>query len=611
MNSKKKYFFLLIALITSCILYAQKFTASVNKSKVTAGEVFQLDFTLNASGKNFSPPAFSDFAVYSGPNQSTSMQNINGNISQSITFSYYLAAKKEGTFVIGPASITVSGNIIQSNSITIEAAKSGSAQQGGQSQTQSGTQEKSKGKTSSENLFAKTVVSKSKVYAGEQIVVTHKVYTRMNLKGFQDVKFPSYNGFWAQEVPRTTQYEITTENIDGVNYNVVEIKKAYLFAQRSGKLEIEPIEVQCVVREKSGRQSDPFFERFFGHDPFFGFDTYKDALYAIKSNAVHIEVISLPLTGKPSGFSGAVGNFSMNAAIDKEKVKVNEGINLKITLSGKGNLKLIDAPQINFPDEIEHYDPKTNENISVSGGGVTGSKTFEYLLIPRHEGVYKIEPWTFTFFDTEKKSYLSLPSKEFIITAEKGEGQTTSAPVISTVAKEDVKMFGSDIRYIKTGNIPLTRKGEYFFGSPIFIAGFAVPPILFLAFLFFRREHIKRNSNAAVVKKRKANRLARKQLAQARKSIQKQEHEIFFENILSALYNYFGNKFNILPAELSKEKIVEMLKERNIPEEIISEFVKQLDECEFARYAPGMQSGNTQEVYNRVENIIAKIEDMV
>ncbi|MBI3500607.1 MAG: protein BatD [Bacteroidetes bacterium] len=611
MRKVKKYFFFLIALLASCIVNAQKFTATASKTKVTVGETFQVDFTVNASGKNFVPPSFNDFTVYSGPNQSTSMQIINGSISQSITLSYYLAAKKEGTFTIGAASITAGGNTLQSNTLSIEAVK-GSAQQQTQTQ-QGGNQNQTSAQASTENLFSKTFVSKTKVYAGEQITITHKVYTRMNLKGFQDVKFPSYNGFWAQEVPRSAQYEVTQENVDGVNYSVVEIKKAFLFAQRSGKIEIEPIEIQCVVREKTGKRNDPF-EQFFGHDPFFGggFDAYKDVLYTVKSNAVTIDVMPLPEANKPADFPGAVGNFSMNATLDKDKVKANEGINLKITISGKGNLKLIDAPKMNFPDEFETYDPKTNENISVTQNGVNGNKTFEYLIIPRHEGIYKIQPNSFTYFDAEKKNYIALPAKEFTITVEKGAGgSANNTPMISSVAKEDVKMIGSDIRYIKTGNINLIKKEEFFFGSPGFIAGFTVPPLLFLAFLFLRREHIRRNSDAVLVRKRRASGIAKKQLALAEKSMKNNDKENFFVNVLSALYNYVGNKMNISTSEQSKEKVIEVLKKKNISEETINELVKLMDECEFARYAPGLQSGNLQEVYNRAENSINKIEDSI
>ncbi|MBI4945425.1 MAG: protein BatD [Bacteroidetes bacterium] len=592
-------------------LYAQKFTASVNKNRVAVGEVFQLDFSINANGRNFTPPSFGDFTVYSGPNQSTSMQIVNGNMSQSITLSYYLAAKKEGTFTIGAASIIVGNNTLQSNAINIEAVKSGNTQQQAQPQQQNGTKGKNSSQGSSENIFSRTSVSKSKVYAGEQIVITHKVYTRMNLKGFQSVKFPSYNGFWMQEVPRNAQYEIKAENVDGVNYNVVEVKKAFLFAQRIGKIEIEPMEIECVIREKSGRRNDPF-SQIFGNDPFFGFDSYKDVVYNVKSNAVTIDVASLPEAGKPADFPGAVGNFSMNATIDKDKVKANNGINLKITISGKGNLKLIDAPKMNFPDEFETYDPKTNENIAANENGVSGSKIFEYLLIPRHEGIYKIEPWKFNYFDAEKKTYVALPSKEFTVTVEKGDGGISGAmPVFSSVSKEDVKIFGNDIRYIKTDNVPLSKQGEYFFSSPLFIAGFSVPPLLFLAFLFLRREHIRRNSDLAMVRKRGAGRIAKKQLAQAEKSMKASDKENFFVNILSALYSYAGNKMNIPVAELSKEKVVELLREKNVQEDTINELVKLLDECEFARYAPGLQSGNLQEVYDRAANIITKIENAI
>lgn len=615
MNSKGHIRLIGVLLLTLSLqgwgdLFAQKFTAVVNKSKVGVGEVFQLDFALNASGKNFTAPSFADFNVYSGPNQSTSMQIVNGSMSQSITLSYYLSAKKEGTFTILAASIAVGGNTLQSNPVTIEVGK-GAATASGQAQTQSNQAGKPNAQqANAQTLFVRTSVSKSKVFTGEQLMITHKVYTRMNLKGFQDIKFPSYNGFWSQEVGRTTQYEVSQENIDGAQFSVVEIKKAFLFPQRSGKVEIEPVEVQCVVREKSGKRNDPF-EQFFGNDPFFGFNSYKDVLYTVKSNAVSIDVAALPEAGKPADFPGAVGNFSVNAVIDKDKVKANDGINLKITISGKGNLKLIDAPKINFPDEFESYDPKTSENISVSGSGVTGSKTFEYLLIPRHEGIYKIQPIGFNYFDADKKSYVALPSKEFTITVEKGEGNSANAPVISSVVKEDVKLVGNDIRYIKTENIGLKKQGEYFFGSPLFITGFTLSPLLFLAFLFVRREHIKRNSNLVLVNKRNANKIAQKQLAQAEKSMKANDKEAFFINVLAALYSYAGNKMNIAVADLSKEKVLESFAGKKVSQASIDEFVKLMDECEFARYAPGLQSGNLQEVYDRAEKSITKIEDEI
>ena len=589
-------------------VFAQKFSASVNKNKVATSEIFQLDFTINANGKNFTPPSLNDFNIYSGPNQSSSVQIINGNMSQSITLSYYLSAKKEGTFTIGPASIIVGGNTLHSNSITIEVSK-GNPQQ--QNQARSGDDDSQQGQRNNSNtLFVRTSLSKSKAYVGEQIVVSHKVYTRRNLKGFQDAKFPSYDGFFAQEPTRNAQYEITQENIDGVTYSVVEIKKAFLFPQKSGKIKIEPIEVECVVREKTGKSNDPF-EQIFGNDPFFGgFSSYKDVVYNISSNAATVEV--LPLPDKPSGFSGAVGDFSMNAVIDKEQVKENEAINLKITISGKGNLKLIDPPSIEFPSEFETYDPKTNENINTTSSGVSGSKTFEYLIIPRHEGIYKLPAINFQYFNADKKNYTTLPSKEFEITVTKGDGNTmTNMPITSGTSKEDVKMVGNDIRFIKTNNIDLIKKGDYFFKSPGFIAGFALPPLLFFAFLLFRREYIRKNSDLVAVKRRRASHLAKKQLMNAEKAIKTGDKENFYTSVLSALYTYVGNKANIPAADMSKDKVSEVLKEKYISDETIHELIKLLDECEFARFAPGLQSGNLNEVYNRSENIITKIENAI
>lgn len=593
---------ILCILISTKNSYAQKFTASVNKNKVEPGELFKIDYTINAMGKNFSPPSFSDFNVHSGPNQSTSMTIVNGNVSQSLTFTYYLSAKKEGKFTIEPATIQVDGNSFQSNSITIEVVKGTSTQQAQKFQGTTGVP------SSEENLFVRTSVNKTKAYLGEQIIVTHKVYTRMNLKGFQDAKFPSFNGFWVQDADKPKQYEITQENVDGATYNVVEIKRTFLFPQRTGKLEIEPVKVDCIVREKTGRRND-LFEQFFGYDPFFSFDTYKDALYSIKSNAVTIEVLPLPENNKPVDFSGAVGNFSLHTGIDKEKVKENDGINLKITISGKGNIKLTDAPKIDFPVEFETYEPKISETISAAPSGVSGTKTFEYLFIPRHEGTYKIKPNDFSYFDPEKKTYVSLPFKEFSIVVEKGEGSTAGgSPMIPSVAKEDVKILSTDIRFIKT-DFSIQKKDDLFFNSPLFIAGFSIPSLIFLAFLIARREYIRRNSDLVAVRRRKASGIAKKYLSIAEKFMKKNDKENFFMNILAALYNYLGNKMNIPASEQSREKVIDALKEKNIPAETIHELIKLMDECEFVRYAPGMQPENLQEVYQRAENIINKIEN--
>ncbi len=602
-----KHILILLTLFVFIQGYAQKFTASVSKNKVAVGEVFQLEFSINTNASNFTPPPFNDFTIQQGPMQSSSVQIINGSMSQIIKLTYYISAKKEGILTIGPATIISGSSTLQSKSITIEATKDNqnTQNQGGQNKGDS----KSGKSGTSENIFARTSVSSSKVYTGEQFTITHKVYTRLNLKGFQDIKFPSYNGFWSQDEARKTQYQITNENINGVSYNVVEIKKAFLFAQRSGKIEIEPITIPCIVQEKSGKQNNDPFAQFFGNDAFFGFDSYKNVVYSIKSNSIIVDVLPLPEENKPMGFSGAVGNFSMSTSIDKENAKTNDGINLKINITGRGNLKLIEPPKIEFPDEFESYDPKINENITTGPNGTSGSKSFEYLLIPRHEGNYKIGNWSFTYFDTEKKKYISLPSKEFSLSIEKGINTSNSTPLMSSSVKEDVKILANDIRYINTNPIIFSKKENYFFGSFVFIAGYIIPLLLCLAFILLRKIYLTKNSDTSMIKKRTAGRIAKKQLVQAEKSIAENKKEDFFINVLSALYNYAGNKMSIATSDLSKEKVTEFLKAKNTNEEIIKELVTLIDECEFARYAPGLQSDNLQTVYNRAIHIITKIED--
>ena len=277
------------------------------------------------------------------------------------------------------------GTKIESNTVSVDVKGSYSQHnQNPRGQTNPRQQQQpSASQSTSDNLFVRTIVSKKKAYLGEQITVSHKLYTRLNLKGFRDVKFPSYNGFWAQDMPQQQNYKMATETVDGIAYNVVELKRSYLFAQRSGKIELPAIEAECVVRNRV-RGSDGW------SDPFGIFDTYRDEVYSVKSKPITIEIMSLPEKDKPAGFTGAVGDYTFKASIDREKVKANEAINLNLTISGRGNLKLIEPLKIEFPENVETYSPKVDDDVSMSGGGVSGSKSFDYLAIPREEGNYMI-----------------------------------------------------------------------------------------------------------------------------------------------------------------------------------------------------------------------------
>ena len=602
---KKTVFILLYIISLTNNSFGQKLTAQTSKAKVAVGESFQISFSLNSSGSNFVAPALNDFNVYSGPNQSTSMSYINGAMSQSITLSYIIAAKKEGKLTIGPASVNVNGATIQSNSFNVEVVK-GAVNQQNQGNNNQAAQNNSApaSENVSDNLFVKTTVSKTKAYLGEQITVTHKVYTRYQLRGFQDIKFPDYTGFWAQDVPNNPQIQITNENIDGVSYQVGELKRTYLFAQRSGKLEIEPMNIACVVRKQSNKKPRDVFEQFFGGG-------YEDATYNVKSKAVPIEIMPLPEANKPSDFSGAVGNYSFKAQMSKDKIKANDAINLTITLLGKGNIKLVDPLKIVFPEDFETYDPKIKENITSNVNGVSGNKTFDYLIIPRHEGNYKIDKINFSYFDPEKKQYVTLPSPEFTIHVDKGTEKDASANVYNQNSKEDVKVLGNDIRYIKTNNIVLKPKDNYFFGSSLFYLGLISPFFAFIGFIFIRRKSIDLNKDAVAVKSRKATKMAKKRLALAEGHLKSNDKEQFYIEIFKALYGYISDKLNLPAIDLSKEHISETLKAKSVNDSTIQQLMTTLDNCEYARYAPSTVSGDLNNIYTNTVELITKIENEI
>jgi hypothetical protein len=389
----------------SAIAQEASFTASVSKNRVAVGEQFQISFTINTNASNFNAPDLSNFITYSGPNQSSSMQIINGSVSQTISMNYVLAAKKEGKFTIGAASIQVGNKLLNTKPIAIEVVK------GGQSAPQGGGNNTAKGNNSAypedveSNIFMRATVSKSKVYQGEQLLVTYKVYTRLNIVDNALSKAPSFNGFWSEEVPNPTrQSELHSEVLDGIQYQVAEIKKTILIPQRAGTLNIDPLEMEIVTRVKSKSRNNSFFDQFFGGG-------YQDVKLSIASKPVKVEVMPLPEKGRPENFNGAVGQLNIEASIKNNELKTDEGCNLTYTISGKGNLKLLEAFKLKLPADIETYDPKITDKINVSVDGVKGSRTFDYLLIPRYAGNYTIPALQFSYFDPQKGTIRNLARK--------------------------------------------------------------------------------------------------------------------------------------------------------------------------------------------------------
>jgi hypothetical protein len=595
---KRVLYILIYILFLTNYLLAQKLVTTTSSSKVAVGEAFQIQFSLTGSGSNFKLPSMPDFEIFEGPYQSSSTSITNGIVNQSSSLTYVLGAKREGKLTIGPASAVSGGKTIQSNPITIEVTKgkANAGTQGGQAVS------KPTSKDINENVFVRASVNKSKVYIGEVIDVTFKVYTRMEMQMRNFTKLPTYDGFFVQDIKNREKSSQTNETINGITYVVGEIYKTFVIPQHTGKLIIDPFEIECIVRQKSTRKPRDIFEQIMGGG-------YEEVLYPLKSLPVSIDVQALPEEGKPAGFSGAVGSYTYKAALSKEKVKANEAVNLTLTLSGKGNIKLIEPLKVNFPEDFETYDPKTNEKISVTENGINGSKTFDYLVIPRHEGAYTIEQLQFSYFDPSKKEYVSIPTPEFNLQVEKGD-ETSALVSVGTSAKEELKVLGNDIRYIKT-KTNLKDKGQCFFGSAFFFILLLSPFIIFVFFLILRRKQIEQNKDGIAVKSKRATKMAKKRLSIAAKYLKSNNKELFYIEIFKALYGYISDKLNIPAADLNKEHIAEKMKNRSVSSSTIQKLISTLDNCEYARYAPGSVSGDLNYIYNSTVELITKIEDEI
>jgi len=580
-------------------------TESATPATVAVGDQLQVTFTINGNGTNFHAPSFNDFNLLMGPNQSTSMQIINGSVSQSISYTYVLQATKEGTFKFGSATIDAGGKKISSNQVTVTVVKGNAAakqQQGGASGGQQGGDATVAGV---KNVFLKATVDKSNVYQGEGIVVTYKLYTKVNLATYTITKLPALNGFWSQDINSAQQQpQFHSENYDGVSYKVAEIKKMVIFPQRSGALSLDPMEgeVLAQVQVKRQRSNDPF-DQFF-NDPFFNFNQWQNVKVALKSDPVKITVRDLP-SNAPAAFNGAVGKYTVDVALDKKETRAHEPITLKIKISGKGNLKLLEAPKINFPAEFETYDPKITSNITATTAGVSGSKTFEYLAIPRNAGEFKIPVSSFSFFDLEKKQYSSSPAQDLVVKVAKGDETMTTT--VTGVSKSDVQLLGKDIRFIKT-NVPVfIQTGYSLYGSGTFYALVSAPMLLFCALLVVRKRYMTMHRNTGLLKSQRANKVAKKRLSAAKKYLAANDKDKFLDEMFRALWGFLSDKLQIPVAELSRETASQALMAKHVKEELIGRLNETIDSCEFARFAPGTEA-SIGDIYSKGIDVISRLE---
>ena len=587
---------------------AQHLTASAPQ-QVAVGQQFRLTYTADShdvSGFRIGqvPDAFD---ILTGPHTSTSssFQMINGKTTQSssVTYTYILSATKNGTFTIPAATITINGSQVSSSALKIIVsgqAQSGGAQSGSRQQRRTDEMRDAGTAISGSDLFIRVSANKKKVVEQEPILLTYKVYTLVDLTQLEG-KMPDLKGFHTQEVPLPQQKSFSVEQLNGRAYRTVTWSQYVMFPQLTGKLQIPSITFNGIVVQRD-RSIDPF-EAFFN-----GGSGYIEVKKAINAPGIDIQVEPLPT--RPAGFSGGVGKFSISATLDKTEVKANDPINLRVVVSGVGNMKLIKEPIVGFPKDFDHYDAKQTDKTKLTVNGVEGSMIYDFLAVPRHQGDFDIPPVEFVYYDTASKQYKTVKTEAFHIHVEKGEG-TGNNSVRDFTGQEDVQLLARDIRHIKLGSVRQHAADDYFFGSTFYWVAIALLLGSFISlFIVFRQRAL---SNADIVGSRagKANKVATKRLKKAAKLMASGLSGEFFDEVLRALWGYVGDKLNIPVTELSRENIQERLSGRKVDDETIKLFIEALDECEFQRYAPGDPQGNMQKVYKSAMDAIEKIEGKV
>ena len=580
-------------------IFAQSFVASVGQTTVADNQRFEVSFTFsgkNINGvRNFKPPKFRNFLVLSGPNQSTSIQIINGVQSASLSYNYIIQAKRIGTFSIGTASIEYNGETFKTKPIKITIVK-GSSKPKKQKQDAGISDEEI-----AKNLFIRAIVDRRKVYLGEQVTVTYKLYTRLNIAAQMSIsKLPHYQGFWAEELETSSNITFATEVIDGKQYRVGVLKKAALFPTQTGKLEITPFELTVPIQLRRNRNRNNFFDDFF-NDPF-GFNQTVE--YNATSNKVTVNVLPLPTEGKPDSYHGAVGEFTLNADVDKTTAKTNEAVTLKVILSGKGNLELLEMPELNLPSGFEKYDPKTTENIK-KRNIISGSKTAEYLMIPRVVGTREIPPVEFSYFNPTNKKYVTLRSKSFKLNITQGE----QLPEVEYAGKEDVQHLGSDIRFIKTSFEDIYKKEESVLFTTFFWVGGITPMLILFIAVGWKKRNDKLAGNVALLRYSKAQKVAKNRLKKAKKLMQGNNYKEFYTEVSLALFGYLEDKFHIPKAEFTIERAMDELRKTGVEESLIIDVKKAAEDCEFIRFAPGAEKSDAmQNMYDQLTTVIINVE---
>ena len=562
---------------------------------------FQLIYSVNAAAKDLQAPDFQFFEILAGPFESRSSytQIINGKKSSATNLSYTLTLmpSKTGTFKIPGASIVVDGEKIYSNDLTIKvenAENNAQKQNEGGTVTGGGTQ-----RVTSESIFVRTNVSKTNIYEQEAISVTYKLYTLLDVAQFTGAKLPDFNGFLKQDIEQSQNKQLSAETYKGRSYGTVVLYQAVLFPQHTGEIEIGKASFTALLRLQNKAQVRSIFDDFF--------DSYTNVEKTLTAPAVTVKVSELPLAGKPATFSGAVGNFNLTSTLSSGNLKTNQAATIKVVISGNGNMKLLKNPEIKFPDGFEVYDPKVDNKFSSGSGGVSGTKTIEYMFIPRRSGKFDIPSAELSYFDLNNKTYRTLRTPAYKINVTKGEGG--EAVVENFTGKEDVTPLAKDIRYLYTGSVKLKPESRPWFGTLPFWMLFLIPLIIAAILFIYFRKHVKENADLAFVKTKKANKVAQKRLRLALKFLEEGKKKQFYEEVMKAVWTYLSDKLVIPVAELNKDNIRLKMNEKGMEKEVTDNFTNILNTCEYASYAPDSGRQEMGNLYGETVDAISRMEE--
>lgn len=605
---KYRPFVLLVCLFFVIALSAQTVQVSV-PSTVGEGQQFRLTYTSTEQISNLSLPTLKDFTILGGPStsSSTSMQMINGKMSRSSSYSYtyYLQADRQGDFTIPAATATINGKTVKTSSANIHVGAGSAAQSAASAGTGRQSTAQSNSSFNKNDFFVRAEVSKTDPYVEEEVIVRYKLYVPAGVRFQANIKkMPSYTGLWSYDLgDRNAERQPYRETYNGKAYAVVDLLSVAVYPQKAGTLTITPLEVEMVAQivVQQQRSNDPWAD-FFG---MFSGQSVQNINLNPASKPVSIHAKALPSAGRPADFSGLVGHFSIASKLSRAELKANDATNLSITLSGKGNLQHAEAPRLSFPSDIETQEPSVTDKISTpEKGGVSGSRVFEYVLIPREAGEYSIPQASFSYFDPTSRKYVTVHTPEYQLNVAKGD--RSAEQTMTASRKKDVKVVGSDIRFIHTG-ASLHQGQRTFFLMPSYWLLLCLPVLLFVLFLLLLGKRMRDHENMVMLKDKKASKVARKRLKNAERFLKNHDDVHFYEEISQVLWGYVSDKFHLPLGQLSMDTARQKLSEHRMPEERIDEFLETLNQCEYVRFAPSADT-TPEKMYEKTFAFLTRME---